>query len=748
MSNAPSLPQRVIEVGWNLVAVVVPLSIAPWGRNAFELPKAAILWSLVAIMGCASLLDRQNHKPRLRLTALPAWSLAAGGYLLALWLSTLFSTNRLVSAQGSSDRMQGLLTQLSYLALFFLVARYLRRPRQVLRLLASIVWASIPIALYGIAQWLHLDPLAWHVEGSAAIGSLGRSNFLGAYLVMVMPVTLLLAWQAANLGPKVAYLVALGLQSICLIVTWSQAAWLGAVAGAAVLGLLFLWIEKRQSLAIFGLVLGGCGLLAGVVALPLIPGLTGSLGARAIIWPASLKLIATRPVLGHGLDSFGLVFTQYAPAELVYSQGRAVVVDRAHNLILDTLASTGIAGLVAYVSLLLAVVLAAVRHATRTLDASTRRIIMAILAALSAHLVETQFSFPVTATSTLHWLYLGALVAPWIVAMPQREECTTPTTLDHGSESSQLPAIAEQGALGPFWFQRILALVLLSTVLASSAIVLTANAIVDRAGEPSPLPVSLANGSRATALWPRQPDYRLHLSWLYLQAARQPHVPASERERLFRAAEAELHVARRLIPQDYRLWTGYGELYMAWGQHDASRYLALSDDAYQHAATLFPNSAMVHTGWGLLYVAQDQLPEAAGHFHQAVHLDHTDYWAFLHLGDTLLALDDPAGAENAYENAIRWRPDLVQAYHGLGDAYHRQGRISRALFAYRQAQSLYDQDPDLYLNIAICHRELAQPDHACQTAWQGLRLDPDHQGLLAFVATCLHDGAKGGALLP
>ena len=102
-------------------------------------------------------------------------------------------------------------------------------------------------------------------------------------------------------------------------------------------------------LALLGLLL----LLALAVLLLLFglpAGLTesGSPAARLAIWRAALPLIADRPLLGYGPDGLQTAFQGVFPPELVYYQGRQVIVDRAHNLWLDLGMSAGLAGIIAF----------------------------------------------------------------------------------------------------------------------------------------------------------------------------------------------------------------------------------------------------------------------------------------------------------------------------------------------------------------------------------------------------------------
>ncbi len=711
MMNKPSAGVHIVEAGWLLLAAGLPLWCAPWGRNPFELPKALLLWAVVAMMGAVWLAGCRMYDARWTMSNARSYSVSCTMYLASCLLATIWSTNALLSAQGSYDRMQGGVTLLCYLALFLLVADQLRTAAQVRRLLAAIVWGSAPVVAYSLLQAAGLDPLGWRVDGSPVISTLGRSNFLGAYLVLVLPFTLAAAWLTRDRRWRSAYAALLVAQLACLLATTARAAWLGALAAGAVLGLAAAWHRGHRRLALAGATMGIAGLLAGLVALALLPGLGGSIGARGVIWRASLPLIVARPLLGYGPETFAQVFTAVYPPELVYLQGRAVLVDRAHNLVLDTLASVGVIGLLAY-ALLVGTALAAGGQALgRTQDTATRVGLAAGLAAAIGHLVETQLSFPVMTTAALFWITLGLLVATF--ARRRSETAAGQGDAPTACRGSQTPDERIRGLP-----RQALAALLLLVVVPASLLFLVADTCANSS--------DVGMVRQATALWPTQPVYHLHLSWLHLQRARRGiHPPAG-----FQAAEAELDVARRLMPGDYRVWAGYGELYTEWGRW------AEAEAAYEQATALFPGSAMLHTGWGLACVAQGRLDEAEAQFHQAITLDNTDAWAYRYLGDVLLAQGDTAGAERAYHDALRWVPTMAEAYRGLGHVYHQRGQLETALIAYQRALELAPDNPDLYLNVARCAWDLGQHELACQTVARGLLLAPDHPGLLELWAAC------------
>jgi tetratricopeptide (TPR) repeat protein len=712
--------KHLIETGWLVLAASLPAFFSPWNRNPFELPKALLLWAVIAIMGATWLAGRfgcderdppvaADHVRHILRLAVPAFG-------VVLIVTTLFSVNPLTSAQGSYERMQGLITWLCYLTLFLLVTTQLREAAQAERLLTALAWGSAPVVLYGLLQWLRFDPLDWHAEESPISSTLGRSNFVSAYLVIVIPITLQRAWQARERIKRAACILLIVAQFICLAAADSRAAWLGILAEGSVLGLATIWNHGRRRLVQIGLAIGTAVMLVGPMALMLISNAQGSIGARATIWRSTLPLVADQPILGHGLETFGQVFTGVSPPELVYWQGRAVYVDRAHNLMLDTLASVGVTGLIVYVGVIGAALAIGARAFARARDRAQRFVLLAGLAAVGGHLAETQFSFEVTTTAALFWMLLGMLVAPWV----------------NRSSTSMTSALTRKTS----WSLKLLGVVLLLTVLPVSALLFVADVNAGDAnqlGTPAELNHSIAAMQQAAALWPDQSAYHLHLSWLYLQQAQSNQdAPGA-----FRAAESELDTARSLTPGDYRAWAAYGELYAAWARaRDGSRFVQ-SEEAYRQATRLFPGSAMLHTGWGLLYVDQGRWSEAADQFQQAVALDNTDAWAYLYLGDALSTQGNSVGAEWAYLQSLHWAPGLVDAYRGLGRIYRDRGEIELALLAYQRAVEITPDDPDLQLDLALAYQAAGQFDAACASAEHGAIIAPDHVGLRTFLAGCI-----------
>ncbi len=671
------MPQATawLEAGWLLTAILVPLAINLWARQPFEPPKAALLrtlaWLMAGLWLADCLLIRRSPWRELRGNRLiwPALAVAA-----AQTVATLLAADRSLSLWGSYERAQGLLTQLSYVLLFLVVSARLRTLEQARRLLATMVMTAVPLLALGLAQALGWQPAGLVSDArSPVLATLGRSNFLGAYLAMLLPLTAALALTARQRWLRLAAGSLAAGEIAVVALTLARGAWLAAGVAVGLFGLLWAWPRLKHGWR-WAAVLGGLLVLAGgLVGALWLGSQGGSEAARLTIWQATLELISRRPLLGYGPVALGLAFPHVYPPQLVYYQGRGVMIDRAHNLLLDWAATVGVAGLLTGLWLMLAFFTTGWRALRQTADPERRAWLAACLAAVAGNVAGNLVSFDTTATATATAL-LMALIAG--LTSPRKQ----------GARGR------EQGTRDRRWAVAGLLLVGIGWAVVQAnirplAADMAAQTAVRRAVA-GDRPGAIEAGKRAVVLWPTEPTHRSWLSWACLQQAQ---AAASSPLPWLQQAEAELLAARDLRPGDYRLWAALGELYGLWGNRWDAGKLPLAHDAYRRATALAPNHAMLYTNWGMVYLDGGDLAGAAVKFRQAVNLDATDGYAFTHLGDAEFAQGHVAEALEAYRQAAHWEPGLVYAHLGLARCYRQLGQPEAAALALQQALQL---DPD------------------------------------------------------
>ena len=307
-----------------------------------------------------------------------------------------------------------------------------------------IVASTVPVLVYGAIQVYgfdvhkgsNLDFVPWHVPFHNVFATLGNPNHLGGYFVAVLPLGVVTAVLARRRWTRVGMWIWVALTVVLLLQTAARGAWLGGLAGGAVL-VVGLLSRLRASGRKVGLVVGG-GL---VVAVALVAGGSRFLGAKASAlfhfgagssvsqrygyWSAAFHLAGHHPLVGTGPDSYAVTYTRFQDASLAKELGSNFFVNGAHNLFLSWLAQEGVPGLL----LILAFFVFGVAWGTRawrsappdgsdpdragdktTVTADAHHdLVVAILAAFVAYFVQAMFDVEQVGTLFIVFVILGLL---------------------------------------------------------------------------------------------------------------------------------------------------------------------------------------------------------------------------------------------------------------------------------------------------------------------------------------------------
>jgi hypothetical protein len=119
-------------------------------------------------------------------------------------------------------------------------------------------------------------------------------------------------------------------------------------------------------------------------------------------WGDTLPLVANRPVLGYGPDTFGLVFGRYETEKAE----PGVIWDKPHEETLGVVAAQGLVGLLAYLWTLTAFVRA-------FWAGRQRRGAVALFGGWLAYEVGTQVNFSYIPTAVPFWIFAAACMVAW-----------------------------------------------------------------------------------------------------------------------------------------------------------------------------------------------------------------------------------------------------------------------------------------------------------------------------------------------
>lgn len=390
----------------------------------FEAPKAAAVRALGLGTLAAALLSARDLR---RLGGQPL-DFAVAGWLVVEILGTCFSVAPRLSLLGDTEQHEGLLTSLGLAGLYVATRWGLSNPE---RMRATLMWwiaAATAACAYALLQVAGLDLFTWsgtavYQAGGAYVrpfGTLGHANLLGVVTSATLALSLTLAALERS-GRRRLAAAALCLATVTLL-TLSRAAWLGAVAGLLA-GAALARLARTGSTAdgaggpatpnarwqaalLVALLVAAGGLtllspagemLRARFAELLSPG-GGSGRSRLEIWKAAIACWRERPWLGHGPDTFAMVFPRFqTPDYWRFEWGTLPA--HAHSIYLHTLATRGVLGLAAGLAWALGLLLAA-RRGWRT-SAAARRLLAPLLAAFAALAVAGAFGALGLAGATL-----------------------------------------------------------------------------------------------------------------------------------------------------------------------------------------------------------------------------------------------------------------------------------------------------------------------------------------------------------
>jgi O-antigen ligase len=415
---------------WTLIVLIFLNSLLEnlWGHDSCQLPRLTLLKLSVIFIFAFWFITAVNRQ-RLSLPRSSfSWPLLT--FLLVNLLATLNSIHSSTSLAGESFgfRYEGLWTTLSYIAVFFALFSFINRRWQLEYIITALFIGASLVSIYGIAQHFGYDFVPATMYGqrfdvARSFATFGSAAYFGAFLALILPVSIVffVMYSSPNL-PKWLTAATAFLSLTALLFTYTRAAWLGGAVSLLIF--LFFLVRRKLFLKKFVVIILLVILAGLVVTAPSyyqkysfrerivsIFRMGGeSIAGRLLTWQAAVHMVADRPVLGSGPDTFGLLFPKYRPSSW-FKIRQAELTNKAHNNILQVATTTGILGLLAYLWLILVVLVKAFSIYQSSGYESQKIFILALGLGIVAYLVQLQFSFMEVSSALPFWYMLGLLGA-------------------------------------------------------------------------------------------------------------------------------------------------------------------------------------------------------------------------------------------------------------------------------------------------------------------------------------------------
>lgn len=395
------------------VSIILLWAVDAWrsrtlrfSRNPIQLPVIGLV-----VLGLFQLLPLRSAGGAAALSAQPISSLSLDPY-----------STRLV------------LVQIITLLIYFAAAlAFIDSPKR-LRLIVRVVTVfGFLLAIFGLIQsFTSPGKIYWLKElpQSLPFGPFYNRHHFAAYMEMALALPLGLLFSGAiEAEKKPLYIFSVAMMGVALIMTGSRGGMISLVAEVVFLIVVMggrqreaessgeekegrggrarsALIRAGLALALVFMILGGAVLFGGEGALSRFVGTVNSddpTTGRAHFWGVTLDIIRAHPIIGAGLGSYGLAYTEYDTRNGLFR------LEQAHNDYLQTMSDAGIVGV--GLGLFFIFLLFRTGFARReTHDKFRRGVATGALTGCFAVLVHSFFDFTLhTAANTLLFLVLVAL---------------------------------------------------------------------------------------------------------------------------------------------------------------------------------------------------------------------------------------------------------------------------------------------------------------------------------------------------
>jgi O-antigen ligase/Tfp pilus assembly protein PilF len=366
--------QQIIVTTLYLLSIFIPLIFTTINSELFEFPKFILLLSGTLVITSAWAVHiYQTRDFKIFKPSIITYGVLA--ILVTQILATIFSIHPYTSFWGYYSRFHGgLLTTICYTIIYFAVVKWMNT-KSTLKLIKISVITAIIIALYAIAERLGIDKNFWIQDvQNRPFSTLGQPNWLAAYLLPNIFLSLYLSFTSKRKKPTLISLISFVILFIVILLTKSRSGFLAFILSAAtylfLLSKQFTFDKIKKSTIPYALLILSVVILIGTPYSPslfsyltrrlpvnnlapqqgtqLESGGTESGDIRKIVWTGALNLIKKHPLLGTGPETFAYTYYWERPVAHNMTSEWDFLYNKAHNEYLNTAAGAGLLGLFAY----------------------------------------------------------------------------------------------------------------------------------------------------------------------------------------------------------------------------------------------------------------------------------------------------------------------------------------------------------------------------------------------------------------
>ncbi len=446
-------PTRLSGVVFVLLCVMLIFSTVAYGSvETWALGFLSIVACLVVVFWLADSFFAKEFRISTNPLQIPLLGLVLIGLVQLLPLRDLQIPNDLLSIPATNTlSLDPNITRLAVIQLviylIFLVAALvcINSQKRLRKMIYTIIIFGAAWAFFGIIQWLSqigsLEPYIYGVrpvKHAFPFASFINKHHFAAFMEMTIGLTLsLLYGESTKRDKRLLLIIAIVLMGSGLILTSSRGGILSLLGVIGFVTIFNLFSNKGKakqadenppaaksrkflligaSLTLILVLLGSVIFLGGEGALMRGTGLSKQAeisNGRFHFWQTALQNIKDHPIIGTGLDSFGVAFTKYD------SWNGNIRVEQSHNEYLQILSDAGILGFACVIAFIILLFKQGLRIVNHSSDRFRRGVAMGALAGCFGIIIHSFFDFPLRTPSNAFFFLILAVLATCSINYPK-----------------------------------------------------------------------------------------------------------------------------------------------------------------------------------------------------------------------------------------------------------------------------------------------------------------------------------------
>jgi O-antigen ligase len=437
--------EKALAILISIGGFFVTITVVSWGIN--EPVNAPKLLVMGAVAGGVLFLATKYRARFAYFAKLRVLYLTIAIFLISALTSIFFSESSVAHGfYGTFGRNTGFLAYFC-LAILLLGSSLLKSQVSIQTVLNGLFYAGVFNVVYFVLTRFGIELFAWNNSFDRILGTFGNPNFVGSFMgIFIVLCTVRLVDRSTILRWRVILVVLILVSIYEVKLSLAVQGIVITCLGWAIIAFFYIRsrFESKSLVIVYVAFIGMVGALATAGALqkgPLSELIyKTSVSLRGEYWYAGWHMGVTHPLLGVGMDSYGIWYRRMRAASALDLPGAEITSDAAHNVFLDIFASGGFILLISYV-LLNALVLLHIWRGLRTFK-KFDLVFVSLAATWLCYQAQSIISINQIGLAIWGWI-LGGLIIGYVHGQTRTDMETAPTT-QNGSQAKGRIAVQKQ----------------------------------------------------------------------------------------------------------------------------------------------------------------------------------------------------------------------------------------------------------------------------------------------------------------